>query len=168
MKKIISLVILTVVSVTFAFAQTTWINHKADNRISLKFPVEPKEIVAGTLAAHDKDSLTYVFTVVDFVAVAGIDSTALAPMKDSPEFAAQIKQGMSSTLHDVTLDDFKIGKWKGHTSYTSAGINDKDKSQLYTFMVLVGNKLYSLSTLIPAGKPAGGRDEFFSSLTLTN
>ena len=168
MKKIISLVILTVVSVTFAFAQSTWVNHKADNRISLKFPNEPKEIVAGTLAAHDKDSITYVFTVVDFVAVAGIDSTALAPMQDSPEFAAQLKQGMNSTLHDVTLSDFKIGKWKGHSSYTSTGINNKDKSQLYTFMVLIGNKMYSLSTVVPAGRPTAGSDEFFSSLALTN
>ena len=168
MKKIISLVILTVVSVTFAFAQTAWVTHKADNRISLKFPNEPKEIIAGTLAAHDKDSLTYVFTVVDFVAVAGIDSTALAPMKDSPEFATQLKQGMSSSLPNVTLDDFKISKWKGQTSYTSSGINNKDKSQLYTFMVLIGNKMYSLSIVVPAGKPTAGRDEFFSSLTLTN
>jgi len=168
MKKIISLVVLTIVSVTFTFAQSIWINRKADNRISLKFPNEPKEIVTGTLMAHDKDSLTYVFTVIDFVAVANIDSTALAPMQESPDFAAQLKQGMSSTLHDVTLDDFKIGKWKGHTSYTTTGVSNKDKSQLYTFMVLVGNKMYSLSAVIPAGKPVAGRDQFFSSLTLTN
>lgn len=168
MKKIISLVILTVVSITFAFSQTAWVNHKADNRISLKFPNEPKEVVTGTLAAYDKDSLTYVFTVVDFVAVANIDSTVLAPMQNTPDFAAQLKQGMSSTLHDVTLDDFKIGKWKGHTSYTTTGLNNKNKSQLYTFMVLVGNKLYSLSAVVPLGKSNTGRDEFFSSLMLSN
>jgi len=168
MKKIISLVILTVVSITFAFAQTAWVNHKADNRISVKFPVEPKEVVAGTFAVHDKDSLAYILTVVDFVAVANIDSAALALMQDTPDFAAQLKQGISSTLHDVALDDFKIGKWKGHTTYTSSGLNSKDKSQLFTYMVLVGNKLYSLSTIVPAGKPIAGRDEFFSSLTLTN
>ena len=168
MKKIISLVILTVISITLAFSQTAWVSHKADNRISLKFPDEPKEVITGTFAAHDKDSSTYVLTVIDFVAAANIDSTALAPMQDSPDFAAQLKQGMTSTLHGVTLDDFKIGKWKGHTSYTSTGINNNDKSQLYSFMVLVGNKLYSLSVIVPAGRPVAGRDEFFSSLTLTN
>jgi hypothetical protein len=168
MKKIISLVILTFVIVTFALAQTTWVNHKADNRISVKLPNEPKEIIAGTFVSRDKDSITYIFTVVDFVAVAGIDSTALAPMQDSPEFASQLKTGITSSLPDVSIDDFKVSKWKGHSCYTTTGVNSKDKSKMYMFMVLVGNKLYSLSTVIPDGKSAAGRDEFFASLTLTN
>lgn len=168
MKKIIPLIFLTFVSVTITFAQTAWVNHKADNRISVKFPNEPKEVIAGTFASHDKDSVAYVFTVVDFVAVAGIDSTALAPMQDSPEFASQLKTGLSSSLPGVALDDFKVGKWKGHSSYTSSGVNSKDKSKMYMFMVLIGNKLYSLSAVIPDGKPVTGRDEFFASLSLTN
>jgi hypothetical protein len=168
MKKIISLVILTVVSVTFAFAQTAWVTHKADNRISVKFPAEPKEVIAGTFAVRDKDSVAYVFTVVDFVAVAGIDSTALAPMQDSPEFASQLKTGITSSLPGVAIDDFKVGKWKGHSSYTTSGVNSKDKSKMYMFMVLIGNKLYSLSAVIPEGKAITSRDEYFGSLTLTN
>jgi hypothetical protein len=168
MKKIISMVILTVVSVTFTFAQTAWITHKADNRISVKFPGEPKEVIAGTFAMRDKDSVAYVFTVVDFVAVAGIDSTALAPMQDSPEFASQLKTGITSSLPGVAIDDFKVGKWKGHSSYTTSGVNTKDKSKMYMFMVLIGNKLYSLSAVIPEGKAITSRDEYFASLTLSN
>jgi len=162
------MVILTVVSVTFTFAQTAWITHKADNRISVKFPGEPKEVIAGTFAMRDKDSVAYVFTVVDFVAVAGIDSTALAPMQDSPEFASQLKTGITSSLPGVAIDDFKVGKWKGHSSYTTSGVNTKDKSKMYMFMVLIGNKLYSLSAVIPEGKAITSRDEYFASLTLSN
>lgn len=167
MKKIIPLVILTFVCVTISFAQTAWVTHKADDRISVKFPGEPKEVIAGTFAMRDKDSVAYVFTVVDFVAVAGIDSTALAPMQDSPEFASQLKTGISSSLPNVTLDDFKVGKWKGHSSYTTSGVNSKDKSKMYMLMVLIGNKLYSLSAVIPEGKAMAGRDEYFGSLTLS-
>ncbi|WP_426669250.1 hypothetical protein ACPPVU_23880 [Mucilaginibacter sp. McL0603] len=168
MKKIIWLFIITFVCVTIVYAQDGWVSHKADNRISVKFPNEPKEVAAGTFIAHDKDSVGYAFTVIDFVAVAGIDSVALAPMKDTPEFAAQLKQGMGSSLPGVTLDDFTIGKWKGFSSYTTKGVNSAQKTKMYTFMVLIGNKLYSLSAIVPDGISTKGRDDFFASLTLTN
>jgi hypothetical protein len=166
MKKTFALIILTFTCLTLVRAQEGWVDHKADNRISVKFPNEPQEVIAGTFASHDKDSLTYVFTVVDFVAVANVDSVALAPVKDTPQFAAQLKQGISSSLPDVALDDFKIDKWKGFSRYTSSGINNKDKSKLYTSMILIGNKMYSLSVIIPDGKATLGRDTFFASLAL--
>ncbi len=168
MKKTIWLFIITFVCVTAGNAQDAWVSHKADNRISVKFPNEPKEVVAGTFITHDKDSVGYVLTVVDFVAVAGIDSVALAPMKDTPEFAAQLKQGMGSSLPGVTLDDFTLGKWKGFTSYTTKGINSAQKTKMYLFMVLIGNKMYSLSAVVPDSRSTKGRDDFFASLTLTN
>jgi hypothetical protein len=168
MKKTLWLFIITFVCVTFVYAQDGWVSHKADNRISVKFPDEPKEVVAGTFATHDKDSVGYALTVIDFVAVAGIDSVTLAPLKDTPQFAAQLKQGMGSSLPGVVLDDFTIGKWKGFTSYTTAGVSSAQKTKMYMFMVLIGNKMYSLSTVVPDGKSPKGRDNFFSSLTLTN
>src|ERR1700744_642124 len=147
MKKILNLISVLLFTVTTIHAQTGWVDHKADNRISVKFPTLPQEVVAGTFASRDKDSLSYVLTVVDFVAVANIDSTALAPMKDKPEFTAQLKQGVGSSLPNVALDDFKISKWKGFTSYTTTGVNSKEKSKIYMFMILIGNKMYSLSTI---------------------
>ena len=68
MKKIIWLFVITFVCVTVGYAQDVWVSHKADDRISVKFPNEPKESVAGTFIAHDKDSVGYALTVVDFVA----------------------------------------------------------------------------------------------------
>jgi hypothetical protein len=168
MKKIVALFITALITITVVYAQNGWITHKADNRISVKFPGEPKEVIAGTFAAHDKDSVGYALTVVDFVTVAGIDSVTLAPMKDTPEFAAQLKQGMGSSLPGVTLDDFKIGKWKGFSSYTTTGVSSTQKTKMYMFMVLIGNKMYSLSSVVPDGRSAKGKDDFFASLTLTN
>jgi hypothetical protein len=166
MKKILTLVIAALLTVTIAHAQAGWVSHKADNRISLKFPTEPKEVVAGTFASRGADSVSYIFTMVDFVAVANIDSVTLKPMQDSPEFAAQLKQGIGSSLPNVTLDDFKIGKWKGHTSYTTTGVSATQKSKYYMFMVLIGNNMYSLSTVVPDGVSTKGRDDYFASLIL--
>jgi len=165
MKRVLTLIIASVFAVTIANAQTGWINHQGDERISVKFPAQPTEVVAGTFASSDKDSVSYVFTIVDFVKVANIDSVALAPIKDSPEFTSQLKVGMGQSLPDVTFEDFKIGKWKGFTSYTSTGVDSK--KQVYDmFMFLVGNKLYSLSTIRHSGSATTGRDNFFNSVTL--
>ncbi|MFB9842110.1 hypothetical protein [Mucilaginibacter ginsenosidivorans] len=165
MKRALSLVMACMLAITVASAQTGWVDHKADERISIKFPADPAEVIAGTFVAKDKDEVAYVFTVVDFVAVANIDSVALAPIKNTAAFTDQLKVGMAQSLPDVTFDDFKIGTWKGFTSYTSTGVDSK--KQIYDmFMILVGNKLYSLSTIRADGTSTVGRDSFFQSLTL--
>jgi hypothetical protein len=167
MKRIFTLIVATVAAVTFAHAQTGWVDHKADNRISLKFPAEPKEVAAGSYAASDKDSVVYIFTMVDFVQVAGIDSVVLGPMKNTPEFAAQLKTGINQGLPNVTFDDFKLGTWKGFTSYASTGV-DPQKKKYDVFMVIIGNKLYSFSTVRTDGTGMQGHDSFLNSIVLTN
>src|ERR1700733_7688346 len=121
MKKIYFLIVAALIAVTTVNAQDGWVTHKGDNRISVKFPSEPKELTPGSFIAVDKDSVAYIFTIVDFVKVANIDSVALAPMKATPEFAAELKTGMKQSLPDVDLADFTIGNWKGFTSYSSSG-----------------------------------------------
>ncbi len=168
MKKIFTLVIAAMLTVTFAKAQTGWVNHKGDERISVKFPAEPAERIPGSFMAAEKDSsVAYVFTIVDFVKVAGIDSTALAPIKNSPEFASQLKTGMSGSLPGVQLEDFKIGTWKGFTSYTGSGV-DAQLKKYDMFMFIIGNKLYSLSTVTRNGGSLEGRDKFWGSIQLSS
>jgi len=161
------MIVATVFAVTFASAQTGWVDHKGDNRISVKFPSDPKEVTPGSFAVSDKDSVVYIFTIVDFVQVAGIDSTTLAPMKNTPEFAAQLKTGINQGLPNVTFDDFKIGTWKGFTSYTSIGV-DPDKKKYHMFMVLIGNKMYSFSTVGADSAGMQGHDSFINSIVLSN
>src|ERR1035438_10255321 len=122
MKKTYLLILTVLITLSIANAQDGWVTHTGDSRISVKFPTEPKELTPGSFIAIDKDSVAYIFTIVDFVQVANIDSVALAPMKTTPEFAAQLKTGMKQSLPDVDFPDFTIGTWKGFTSYTSLGL----------------------------------------------
>lgn len=167
MKKIFAFLIATLMTVAIVRAQAGWITHKADNRISVKFPSEPKEAIPGTFIATGKDSIAYVFTVVDFVQVANIDSVALAPMKTTTEFTDQLKSGIKQSLPDVDFADFKIGTWKGFTSYSSSGVDSK-KKKYDMFMFIIGNKLYSLSTVKADGLGDKSRDDFFASIELSN
>ena len=166
-KKIYILIVTLLITAAIANAQDGWITHKGDNRISVKFPTEPTESTPGTFTAIGTDSVAYIFTIVDFVQVAGIDSVALAPMKTTPEFAGQLKTGLSQSLPDVNFPDFTIGTWKGFTSYTSTGIDSK-KRRYDMFMFIIGNKLYSVSTVTADGVSTKGYDDFLSSIKLSN
>jgi hypothetical protein len=167
MKKILLLLFSIVLIGNISKAQT-WVTHRGDNRISVKFPTEPKELIKGTYGATLKDSSNvFVFTIVDFEEVAHIDSTALAPFKATPQFAAQLKEGMSKSLPSVNLEDFKIGTWKGFTSYTTSG-TDKLSNKYTIFMILIGNKLYSLSTIIKNNTTINLTADYFASIILSS
>jgi len=167
MKKIGAFFITLLITAGIANAQDGWVTHIADNRVSVKFPSEPKELTPGSFITSDNAGVAYVFTMVDFVKVAGIDSVALAPVKTTPEFAAQMKTSMLESLPGVDMADFTIGTWKGFTSYTSTG-TDAAKKKYDMFMVIIGNKLYSVSTIATDGASTTGRDAFFGSLTVKN
>ena len=168
MKTALTLIIACFCAITIANAQTGWVTHRADNRISVKFPSEPAENPPGSfIATNPNKTLAYVLTVVDFVQVANVDSVALAPIKTTPEFAAQLKTGILQSLPTVDLSDFTIGTWKGFTSYTATG-TDPDKKKYDMFMVIIGNKLYSFSTITAEGESLEGRDIFLKSIMLSN
>jgi len=167
MKNIYALLISLFIIITAAKAQDGWVDHKGDNRISIKFPVEPKELTPGSFIAVDKDSIAYIFTIVDFQVVANLDSVALAPIKTTPEFAEQLKTGIKQGLPDVDFPDFAIGTWKGFTSYRSIGFDSK-KKKYDVLMFIIGNKLYSASTVAREGVSDQGHNNFINSITLSN
>ncbi|MDR3694072.1 hypothetical protein [Mucilaginibacter sp.] len=167
MKNIYLLIVSLFITISVVQAQDSWVTHKGDNRISLKFPNEPKELTPGSFIAVDKDSIAYVFTIVDFQVVANLDSVALAPMKNTPEFAEQMKTGMKQSLPDVDFPDFAIGTWKGFTSYTSTGFDSK-KKKYDLFMFIIGSKLYSVSTIASQGVSDSGHNSFVNSIMLSN
>jgi hypothetical protein len=167
MKTIYILIISLFITITAANAQDGWVTHKGDNRISLKFPSEPKELTPGSFIAISEDSTAFIFTIVDFSVVANLDSAALAPMKTSPEFAEQLKTGLNQSLPDVTFQDFTIGAWKGFTSYTSIGVDSK-KKRYDMFMFIIGSKLYSVSSVSNNGVSSQGHNDFVNSIMLNN
>ncbi len=167
MKKLLTLIAILIASIYVANAQTNWVTHKGDERISVKFPAEPKELIPGSFIVKGPDSIVYVFTIIDFVKVAGVDSTTIAPVKDTPEFAAELLTGMKTKLPQVTFDDVKLGKWKGFSTYTSSGVDAKNK-KYNLYMFIIGNKLYSMSTIKAVSNPGKGSADFFNSVELTN
>jgi hypothetical protein len=168
MKRIFTLVIAAMLMVTIAQAQDNWVTQKVDARISIKFPGEPKQLSVGNFSFTDRDNVGYGISVVDFVVQLGVDSLRLAKDKTSPDFLNYMKETISESLHDGTIEDFKISTWKGFTSYSNIITGNIKKAKMYLFMVLIGNKMYSVTAIIPNSTSTKPRDDFFASLVLNN
>lgn len=168
MKKLLMLLIaVMLLALTVVHAQQPWVTHNVDSKVSVKFPSTPREFIPGSFMAVAPDSsVVYIFTVVDFAKVANLDSAALAPVKATPEFAAQLKSGMKQSLPEVDLSDFLIGNFKGFTSYTTSGFDPK-KKRYDMFMFIIGTNFYSLSVVTYYGTLLASRDKFFASIALT-
>lgn len=166
MKKTLFLSIFICSFIRVASAQTTWIDYKVDEKISVKLPVQPKTI-QGNVYATDKDSSMYIIAIIDFLKVTGVDSVAMAPMEPTPQFGDQLKTGMLSQMPGYTLGDVKIYKWHGHYTYKGEGSNAGKKLKTYVYMICWGNTMYSLMVIAPEKNPIKGKDDFFASLKAT-
>jgi len=165
-KKSLFLLIAILFIAAIAKAQTGWVTHKIDSKITVKFPSEPNEPKPGIFNSISKDSTNCICTRVEFGKI-GLDSAALAAVKTTPEFVAEVKVGMKQSLPDVDLEDLKIGTWKGFTSYTTSGVNPKGKRIDY-FMFIIGSDVYTLVTIRNIAVNANDKDAFFASVELAH
>ncbi|RYF25430.1 MAG: hypothetical protein EOO42_03795, partial [Flavobacteriales bacterium] len=169
MKKHIFLLLVALCTTMASYAQSGWVTTKVDERISVKFPEEPtKSNKKGseTFIVKAKDSVQYSATIIDFTVIANLDSVALAPMKDMPQFADQLVAGIASQKPNYEFGEVKIGKWKGHTSYTFSGVDKTNKAQTSIEMILIGNKMYTLTCKVPDQLVTKNKELFLSSVTL--
>jgi hypothetical protein len=166
MKKMLLLIFTILFAGTIVQAQDSWVSQKIDNRVSIKFPSQPTDDGAGSFVAVAPDSsVAYIFTLVDFAKIANLDSAGLAPIKATPEFAAQLKKGFKQSMPSVDLADLTIGTYKGFTSYSTSGFDAK-KKRYDMFMFIIGTNFYSLTTVTVYGALLESRDKFFASITM--
>jgi hypothetical protein len=166
MKRIYLVLVATIITINIACAQSGWIDYRIDNKLSVKLPAKPQSINKSSIKAVTKDSLICIVTKVDFFTTVQMDSTILAPLLPTQEFADELRTGMRGQMAGFTLGDIKIGKWKGYYCYTIEGGNASKKSKLYTFMVIIGSNMYGLSAMMPDKKSTKDKDDFFSSLVI--
>jgi len=166
MKKIYLFLAAIILTINFSFAQTGWVDYKIDNRISAKLPTAPKELLPGTVMASTTDSTLCIVTKVDFKAAAGLDSAALAPLLDQQEFTDGLRNGMAGQMQGYTLSDVKTGTSHGWHTFSLDGVNESQKLKSYTYMVVIGQYMYSFTALVKDGRDTKHRDELFASIQI--
>lgn len=166
MKNIYLLLTAIILAINCSFAQTGWVDYKIDNRVSAKLPTAPKDLLPGTVMSLTADSTVCVVTKVDFKAAAGLDSAALAPMLDQKEFSDGLRNGMGGQMKGFTLSDVKTGTSHGWHTFSLDGVNESQKLKSYTYMVVIGQYMYSFTAVVKDGRDTKHRDELFASIQL--
>lgn len=166
MKNILALITFLIITTTFAKAQDGWVNHKVDAHIAAKFPMEPKEMIPGTIMAMGKDSIGCLLTVIDLAKLGAIDSATLAGVKEDPQFTSQLKTGIEGGLKGGKLADLTVGKWQGLTTYSSTGTDPAKSLNYIIYMIVYSTTIYSFST-VGHGDTKAKADVFFHSISFT-
>ena len=160
----------TIVSSTSGvYAQTSWVTKKIDSKLSVKFPAEPTKTTKDGVEAYilkSSDSTSYSSALVDFNVLAKVDSATLAPIKDTKEFATQMREGVAAQKTNYSFSDINIGTWKNYTTYSITGLDTSKKKKLFIYMILIGSKMYTLSCLVPDGLVTKNNEVFFNSVSL--
>jgi len=152
-----------------AAAQTDWVDFKIDNKLSIKFPSKPTQEIDGTLISVTKDSTAFMSAIIlDLAQIAHVDSATLAQSKENPEFVAGLRNFLNSKNQVVKLDEFKLGKWHGFTSYSSSGVAADIRNKYYSvYMLFIGTKLYWFNVILSATADSKNKDYYFSSVSFT-
>ena len=170
MKKISFLLLFVLLQSAVTFAQSAWVTQKIDEKLSVKFPETPSKVIkkgSESYVNKGKDSVQYSAIVLDYKVLANLDSATLASMKDTQQFADQIRGGMVTQKPNYTFEVAKIGKWNTFTNYSFSGIDNTNKSRLSIQMILIGSKMYVLSCLVPDKLITKNDERFLSSAELS-
>lgn len=153
-----------ILTINISFAQTGWVDYKIDNRVSAKLPTTPQALMEGTVMSLTPDSTICVVTKVDFKATANLDSATLAPMLGLEEFSSGLRTGMLGQMKGFALSEVKTGMLQGKYTYSLNGVNESQKVKSYTFMVVIGQYLYSFTAMVKDGRDTKHKDELFASI----
>jgi hypothetical protein len=166
MKKTYYLLLFVLMLSAAAKAQTHWVTKNLDENLSVKFPAEPEKTTRNGVDIYtlrEADSIGYSANVIDYNVMVHLDSAALAPVKDTRQFADQMKMGIASKKTNYTFGDVIIGKWNTYTTYNISASDKINKNTLLIRMILIGSKMYSLSCRVPANLVTKNNEVFLGS-----
>ncbi len=166
MKKICNLLFFMLILSAAAKAQTDWVTKKIDEKLSIKFPIEPQRNSNNVYLVKGKDSVSYSAGMVDMKVMANLDSATLATMKDTQKFADAMLAGIASKKANYTFGAVTIGKWKTFTTHNVSAVENNNKSKLMVQIIFIGSRLYSLSCNIPDSLVTRNNEVFFDSVEI--
>ncbi len=171
MKKVftsITVLLIAVLFVTNANAQTDWVQKKMDNKVSVKFPKEPSSV-------GDDKNVGYKFVFEDGTICSasltdleqmGLDSATLASLIETEEFFEQFKVGFTSQMPGAEIKKSEIAKWNSYVCYNIEG-EDKEKGNKSFFKcIFIGSKMYVFTSIVNAKGDVKNKDVFFQTIEL--
>ncbi|RYU86843.1 hypothetical protein EWM62_16970 [Mucilaginibacter terrigena] len=162
MKVKLLIIILFISHATILKAQDEWVTRTIES-ISVKFPSLPVKLGENTLAARDKDSVAYIFDVMN-VLQPGSDSAAVMANLRSGNISLKVKKILEQTW-GVEFNNPIEHKFNGFQACFSNAIA-VGKEDIYAYTIFIGTFIYNLIVIVPKGRSTEGKDFYFSSAGL--
>ena len=156
-----------------AFTGIEWVTFSIDERVSIDFPMKPKQSESSGnpvwIADANSDSRCMAM-VIDFKNF-GMDSAQVASEMSKPEAYEDFKNGVLGQIEGSSIVSEKITTFLGYKTFEYIiNMGKKDTSSLnimYNKNIFVGAKLYAMNFFEKNGKPQDQhRDQFFRSIKI--
>jgi len=156
-----------------AFTGIEWVTFSIDERVSIDFPMKPKQSESSGnpvwIADANSDSRCMAM-VIDFKNF-GMDSVQLAAEMEKPEFYDDFKKGVLGQIEGSSIISEKITTTLGYKTFEYIiSMGKKDTSSLnimYNRNVFSGTKLYAINFFEKNGKPQEQiRNQYFRSIKI--
>jgi hypothetical protein len=145
-------------------AQNKWFMQKINDKVSVSFPLEPKKLTDNNYGVRDKNDVAFLVSFVELLKVTQMTLEQFNASTITQEFADQFMEGLKPKLAKFTFGNHKIVKVKGNTTYQVSGRSEEMKTNIYMNIVFVDGTSYSLTSLVPDGKPTKEKDIFLSEI----
>ena len=156
-----------------AFASIDWVTVSIDKRVSVDFPVKPKQSESSGnpmwMADANSDSRCMAM-IIDFKNF-GMDSAQVAAEMSKPESYEDFKNGVLGQIEGSSIVSEKITTFLGYRTFEYIiNMGKKDTSSLnimYNKNIFVGAKLYAINFFEKNDRPQEQtRDQFFRSIKI--
>jgi len=156
-----------------AFTSFEWVTLSIDERVSVDFPMKPKQSESSgnpVWMADANSNSRCMAMIIDFKNF-GMDSAQVAAEMSKPESYEDFKNGVLGQIEGSSIISEKITTTSGYKTFEYViNMGKKDTSSLnimHNKNIFVGAKLYTMNFLEKNGKPQEQiRNQYFRSIKI--
>lgn len=145
-------------------AQEGWIKQKIDQKVTVGFPVQPRQLNEASVGIRDKDDVTFIVTKLDLASLTKVTVEKFHQDVVTQDYADEFLEGMAPTMPKFKFSPIKIVKLKGLSCYQVVGRDEESKSTIFMNIYFLNGISYSLASIQPDGKPDKNRSIFLTNL----
>jgi hypothetical protein len=164
MLKTSTLVLFLALASICAKAQDKWFILKLNDKVSVSFPFEPKKFSENNFGVRAEDETAYLVSFVDLLSITQMTKEVFNENVVTPKFADEFMEGLKPKLAKFTFGPHKVTTVKGLPTYQVAGRSEELKTNIYMNIIFVDGTSYSITSLVPDGKPTKNKDKFLTEI----
>jgi hypothetical protein len=164
-RKIILIGLLSIVCL-YVKAQDKWYLQQIAEKVSIKFPVQPRKINEISYGLKDTSGIVYVSSTVDLLKTTQLDLPTFNEEIEKQEFADDFGIGVSGSFPKYKFGQTKLIMAQGQRAYIMEARCEENKSNLYMLVCFLNGISYGFTCIVPDGKSLKNKDIYFSTVSI--